>query len=168
MTRKTKAEPPPAGIKYHIRWMIRRDLPYVLDIERASFEFPWRGEEFIHTLKQRNSIGMIAEAPTGDYPIAFMVYELHRERLHVLNFAVSPQYRVMGVGRAMVDKLKSKLSAAGRMCLSTIVRDSNVAGHLFLKSQGFHALDVFRGFYDECDDDAYYFEYEHGGERGER
>ena len=31
----------------HIRWMIRRDLPEVLDIEADSFEFPWYEDDFV-------------------------------------------------------------------------------------------------------------------------
>jgi hypothetical protein len=30
-----------SGVRVHIRWMIRRDMKEVLDIERESFEFPW-------------------------------------------------------------------------------------------------------------------------------
>ena len=32
---------PKQETRVHIRWMIRRDMPEVLDIEAASFEFPW-------------------------------------------------------------------------------------------------------------------------------
>ena len=34
-------------IGLHIRWMIRRDMPEVLDIERCSFEFPWTEDDFV-------------------------------------------------------------------------------------------------------------------------
>ena len=36
--------------RVHIRWMIRRDMPEVLEIERKSFEFPWFEEDFIRCL----------------------------------------------------------------------------------------------------------------------
>ena len=48
-------------VPVHIRWMIRRDMAEVLEIERAAFEFPWFEEEFIRCLRQRNCIGMVAE-----------------------------------------------------------------------------------------------------------
>src|SRR4029078_10231989 len=48
-------------LRVHIRWMIRRDMAEVVDVERASFEFPWFEEEFIRCLRQRNCIGMVAE-----------------------------------------------------------------------------------------------------------
>ena len=28
-------------VKVHIRWMIRRDMPEILNIEQHCFEFPW-------------------------------------------------------------------------------------------------------------------------------
>ena len=51
----------PAQTRVHIRWMIRRDMPEVLAIEHASFEYPWCEEEFLRVLRQRNCIGMVAE-----------------------------------------------------------------------------------------------------------
>ena len=58
-------------LRVHIRWMIRRDMPEVLDIERDSFEFPWSEEDFMRCLRQRNCIGMVAER--GDRVIVEMM-----------------------------------------------------------------------------------------------
>ncbi|MEC8433997.1 MAG: ribosomal-protein-alanine N-acetyltransferase RimI, partial [Planctomycetota bacterium] len=33
-------------VKVHIRWMIRRDMTDVLQIESQAFEFPWTEEDF--------------------------------------------------------------------------------------------------------------------------
>src|SRR4029079_7559263 len=33
-------------LRVHIRWMIRRDMAEVLEIEAAGFEFPWSEEDF--------------------------------------------------------------------------------------------------------------------------
>ena len=60
----------------HIRWMIRRDMPAVLEIEGASFEFPWSEEEFIRCLRQRNCIGMVA--CRNDEVVGFMIYNCTR------------------------------------------------------------------------------------------
>ena len=75
----------------HIRWMIRRDMPEVLKIEAGSFEFPWSEEDFIRCLRQRNCIGMVAEH--DERVVGFMIYELHKSRLHIINFAVHPTFR---------------------------------------------------------------------------
>ena len=47
--------------KLHIRWMIRKDLEDVLEIERACFEFPWGSDEFITTLRQRDCLAQVIE-----------------------------------------------------------------------------------------------------------
>ena len=52
---------PKQQLSVHIRWMIRRDMSDVLEIENNSFEFPWFEEDFIRCLRQRNCIGMVAE-----------------------------------------------------------------------------------------------------------
>src|SRR6516225_8667977 len=82
---------PQAQTRAHIRWMIRRDMPEVLAIEHASFEFPSCEEEFLRVLRQRNCIGMVAEL--GERIVGFMIYELHKNRLNVLDFAVHPEFR---------------------------------------------------------------------------
>ena len=45
----------------HIRWMIRRDMAGVLEIEKLGFEFSWSEEDFVRCLRQRNCIGMVCE-----------------------------------------------------------------------------------------------------------
>ena len=85
-------------VRIHIRWMIRRDMAEVLAIEAESFEFPWSEEDFIRCLRQRNCIGMVAEL--DDHVVGFMIYELHKNRLHVLNFAVAEPLSPPGRRRA--------------------------------------------------------------------
>ena len=63
-------------VRVHIRWMIRRDMPEVLQTEQESFEFSWTEEDFLRCLRQRNCIGMVAEQ--GEKVVGFMIYELHK------------------------------------------------------------------------------------------
>jgi ribosomal-protein-alanine N-acetyltransferase len=141
----------------HIRWMIRRDMPEVLDIESQSFEFPWSEEDFIRCLRQRNCIGMVAEH--DEQVVGFMIYELHKTRLHVLNFAVNSKFRRRGVGEAMIGKLISKLSHQRRNRILLEVRETNLAAQLFFRSAGFRAVSVLRDFYDDTTEDAYLMQY---------
>jgi [ribosomal protein S18]-alanine N-acetyltransferase len=145
-------------VKWHVRWMIRRDLPRVLEIEKQSFEFPWMEDDFIRCLRRRSCIGMVAENEAGE-AIGHMVYELHKHRLHLLNIAVHQDYRGRGVGYAMVDKLQGKLYIGGRNRILTEVRETNVPALLWLKRNGFKAISILRDFYDDTDDDAYLMQY---------
>ena len=144
-------------LRVHIRWMIRRDMLEVLDIEQMSFEFPWLEEDFIRCLRQRNCIGMVAEY--GDQVIGFMIYELHKSRLHILNFAVSNQFRLQSIGQQMIDKLVSKLSSQRRRRITLEVRETNLAAQLFFKANGFRATSVLRSYYEDSPEDAYVMQY---------
>lgn len=141
----------------HIRWMIRRDMPEVLYIEDRSFEFSWSEEDFIRCLRQRNCIGMIAEH--NERVVGFMIYELHRNRLHVLNFAVHPDFRRRGVGTQMVRKLISKLSPQRRSRIMLEVRETNLDAQLFFRELGFRAVSLLRDFYEDTTEDAYLMQY---------
>lgn len=145
---------PKSGLPVQIRWLIRRDMPEVLDIERQSFEFAWTEEDFLTCLRQRNCIGMVAEY--GQRIVGFMIYELHKARLHILNFAVEPDFRLHKVGQQMVDKLVNKLSQQRRQELVLDIRETNLPGQLFFKQQGFKAiLPILRNHFDDTDEDAY-------------
>ena len=145
-------------IKLHIRWMIRRDMPEVLAIEGGCFDHPWTEEDFLQALRQRNCIGMIAEHE--ERVIGFMIYELHRSRLHLLNFGVSPEFRKIGVGRQMIQKLVTKLSHHRRTRVTLAVREGNLPAQLFFRSQKFVAVKVLRGFYGDNGEDAYFMHYQ--------
>ena len=147
------------NIYTNIRWMIRRDMAAVLDIEQHSFEFPWSEEEFVRCLRQRNCIGMVAERDTT--VVGFMIYELHKNRLHLLNFAVAQDARRTGVGSAMVDKLSSKLTADRRNRIMLEVRETNLDAQIFFRQRGFRAISVLRSFYEDSPEDAYLMQYRH-------
>src|ERR1051325_10272186 len=104
--------------------MIRRDMPDVLAAERASFEYSWTEDDFLRCLRQRNCIGMVAER--DDRVIGFMIYELHKTRLHILNFAVNPEARREGIGGMMVAKLIHKLTTHRRLRIMLAVREGNL------------------------------------------
>ena len=149
----------------HIRWMIRRDMPEVLGIEEQAFEFPWSEEDFIRCLRQRNCIGMVAEH--GEKVVGFMIYELHKIKLHILNFAVHPTYRRSGVGAQMVAKLVSKLSSHRRTRITLEVRETNLPAQLFFRAQGFLAVRVLRAYYEDSGEDAFLMQYQLADDTGE-
>ncbi len=152
-------------LSVNIRWMIRRDMPAVLDIEADSFEFPWLEEDFIRCLRQRNCIGMVVEH--DERVVGFMVYELNKTRLHMLNFAVSPKYRRRGVGSQMIGKLIGKLSAQRRSRIILEVRETNLTAQLFFRDNGFRAVSVLRNYYEDTPEDAYLMQYRYRMEKSQ-
>lgn len=141
----------------HIRWMIRIDMPAVLSIEHGSFDFPRCEEEFLRALRRRNCIGMVAER--GASIAGFMVYELNRGSIDVLNFAVHPAFRREGVGAQMAAKLVGKLSPDRRTRLTIDVRETNLTAQQFFRVQGFRATRVIREHFRDTGEDAYVMTY---------
>lgn len=141
----------------HVKRMVRRDLDAVMVIETSSFEFAWQCGDFIRCLISGRCKGVVVEH--GEQVVGYMIYELHKNRLHILNFAVDPGFRRQGVGKVMVDKLTSKLSHQRRNRILLEVREGNLPAQLFFRSQGFKATRVLKDYYDETDEDAYVFEY---------
>lgn len=125
----------------------------VLEIERGCFQFPWSHDDFIECLRQRNCIGMVSVK--AEVVIGFMVYELHKRKLHILNFAVDEHYQRMGVGTQMVKKLYVKLSQERRTHILLEVRETNLAAQLFFKKLEFKAVGVLADYYEDTPEDAY-------------
>lgn len=136
-----------------IRWLIRRDMADVLRIEQSTYGEAWSDEDFLTCLRQRNCIGMVAEL--DQEIVGFMIYELHKSRLHILNFAVDPNYRRHGIGKQMVHRLVDKLSQQRRSEILIEVRESDLETQLFFKQQGFRAVCVLRSHFDDTEEDAY-------------
>ncbi|MBI3322733.1 MAG: ribosomal protein S18-alanine N-acetyltransferase [Candidatus Omnitrophica bacterium] len=144
-------------MQIHVRWGIRRDMPEVLEIEQEAFVNPWSEDDFTRVLRQRNIRLWVAEK--DDKVVGFMIYELHKHHLHILNFAVGRQFRRTGIGRNMVHKLASKLSAQRKNRITLEVRESNLKAQKFFRSMGFRAVNVFRNYYEDSDEDAYHMVY---------
>jgi ribosomal-protein-alanine N-acetyltransferase len=91
--------------------------------------------------------------------IGSMIYELHRTRLHILNFSVRQEYRRRGIGTAMIEKLISKLSLQRRSRIMLEIRETNLVAQLFFRDAGFRAVSVLRDFYEDTTEDAYLMQY---------
>lgn len=140
-------------LRVRIRWMTTRDLFPVLLIEDESCDYPWTDEEFRGTLRQRGTYGEVAEH--DGRIVGFMIYELKKTRIHVLNFAVAADARRRGVGTQMIARLVEKLSEQCRSRITLEVRESNVAAQLFWRECEFRAVAVLWSFYGETPEDAY-------------
>lgn len=137
----------------HLRWMIGRDLSQVLEIESQLFDYPWTSDEFAAMMRDNDSIGMVAEL--DDSVIGYMVYGLRKTHRHLTNFAVRQDHQRQGVGRQMIEKLKSKLHPDRRTRIRAEVRETNLAAQLFFKAMGFRAVNILKNCYQDCNDDAY-------------
>lgn len=143
-------------VNVHVRWMIGRDLDEVLRIERLSFEDAWTEDELRRNIRKQNCIAWVAEY--GDRVVGFVVYQLHKHHLNVLDLAIHPDWRRRGVGSQLVDKAVSLLSEDRRTKAIVHVSEVNVPAQIFLRQNLFMWVKTDRS---KADDgrDAYRFEY---------
>lgn len=146
------------SLRVHVRWMTRGDMPEVVGIEAASHEFPMSEAKVLEVLRRRNCIGMVAERQGR--VLGFFLYELKRECVRIIDFAVAPEHRRLGVGGKMMDKLKSKLIPGRRTRLELTARETKTSSLLFLKDQGFKATGVIREFFEDSGEDGYAMVYD--------
>lgn len=137
--------------------MIRRDMPEIIGIEQASFDYCWSEEDFSKHLSRRNCVAYVAEC--REKIVGYLVYELNKNNLTILNLAVHLDWRWKSVGTQMINKLIVKLDGKRRRVIKINVRETNLSAQLFLRQKCFLAQSIKRGFYSDSGEDAYVMEY---------
>lgn len=141
-----------------IRWMIRRDLDEVLEIEKQSFDDPWDKKEFIDRLRVYETIGMVFTYQ--DVVAGYVVYTLHKRSLEILNLAVHPEYRRCSAGTLLIEKLQYKVNGHYRRDhITALVRETNLPAQKLLAKNHFICDGIVKGAYANHDEDAYSFIY---------
>ena len=139
------SEPEKSESHIDIRWLIRRDMDEVLRIEAESFGVNrWSEEEFLACLRQRNCIGVVIVRDYSEV-LGFMIYELHKQKLTILNMALQPVSRRQGFGRLAIDRMEVKLSQQRRTSVQAHVTEDNLDAHLFFSACGFRCEKTERG-----------------------
>ena len=141
----------------NVRWLIRSDIPAVLDIENLSCNTSWEESDLLSLLKTRWVIGLVAEL--NHRVVGFMIYELHKTKLHVLHFSVDPDFLRQSIGSRMIAKLHEKIRVSSRNEITLEVRESNLDAQLFFKAMGFKAISILHSHFDDTDEDAYLMRY---------
>jgi ribosomal-protein-alanine N-acetyltransferase len=153
------------GARRSVRWVMRQDLPAILEIERASFPDPWDEGRLVEVLRRQNVAALAADS-VGRV-VGYLVYELAPGGIEVLRLAVDPDCRRQGVGRQLLAKLVPKLHPHRRRQIGLHVRETNLAGQHFLAAGGFRATGVVRGYFEaDTGEDSYRFVL--GWPRGDR
>ncbi|MFO7275991.1 MAG: ribosomal protein S18-alanine N-acetyltransferase [Pseudomonadota bacterium] len=127
-----------------IRPMTEHDVPAVVAIERASYQFPWSEGIFRDCLR----VGYVCRVVTvGDEVIGYGVMSTGAGEAHILNLCVSSAYRCQGIGRRLLDYLLDRGAAMGMTEAFLEVRPSNTAAIRLYQSMGFEQVGLRRGYY---------------------
>jgi [ribosomal protein S18]-alanine N-acetyltransferase len=126
------------------------DLPAVLSIERRSFPAPWSLAMFV--LEVSKPSGVCIAAVAGDEIIGYLVCSRYADVFHLMNVAVDPDLRRLGIAARMVERM---LDEAGRDERYTLeVRISNHAAIAMYEKLGFRRAGRRRRYYSDNGEDA--------------
>jgi ribosomal-protein-alanine N-acetyltransferase len=127
-----------------IRPMAENDIPNVIAVERASYQFPWSEGIFRDCLR----VGYVCRVVTiNDEIIAYGVMSVGAGEAHILNLCVTEVYRCRGVGRRLLIYLIERGSASGMSEAFLEVRPSNTSAIRLYLSLGFEQVGMRRGYY---------------------
>lgn len=139
--------PPRASIA--LRPMCRADLDAVLAIEERVFPQPWtRGffEKELATPQASCAVAVLSDGEAGPVVGYSVCWAILDER-HLLNVAVHPDHRGLGVGRRLVEAVLEAGRSSGGRVVYLEVRAGNVPARRLYKRLGFRELGVRRGYY---------------------
>ena len=127
-----------------IRPMSENDVPEVIAVERASYQFPWSEGIFRDCLR----VGYVCRVVTvNDAIIGYGVMSVGAGEAHILNLCIGDSYRCRGVGRRLLTYLIERGTAAGMSEAFLEVRPSNTSAIRLYLSVGFEQVGMRRGYY---------------------
>ena len=140
-------------MSFSLRRLDLADLDAIEKIERASYPTPWSRSMFASELAKQSSSSIAAVADGGQL-IGYLVLSRYVDAWHVMNVAVDPDHRRLGVASAMLSRLFDVTQADAERGYTLEVRISNLAAISLYESFGFVSHGVRRGYYTDNREDA--------------
>jgi ribosomal-protein-alanine N-acetyltransferase len=137
-----------------IRRTRRSDLDSIIVIETICFPDPWDSSVFAEALDQYPSTFFAAE--DGGKLVGFIAAGIEDtgEEIygHIMNLAVSPEYRNRGIGTLLVKRVEQEVMAAGASGIQLEVRIGNCAAQQFYLTCGYRPVFHIAAYYANSED----------------
>lgn len=135
--------------------MALTDLPWVLEIERASFPTPWSEASFRHELFD-NPYSQLFVMKGSRVPgvIAYACVWLVDQELRVNNISVHPRWRSRGLGSRLLRFLLEHAQCQGCTEAALEVRPSNGPAIRIYEKAGFRPVGSRKNYYMDTREDA--------------
>jgi ribosomal-protein-alanine acetyltransferase len=124
------------------------DLPEVLEIERSAFRFPWTKGMFLHELKVPFSRSRVVRLSDHSRKLGgYVCWWVVGDEAEILNIAVAPSCRRLGIARTLVEHVSSDARARAATALHLEVERDNTAARKLYESLGFVESGLRRNYY---------------------
>jgi len=135
-----------------LRPMIVEDLEQVVEIEKASMPSPWSKELFEEELKRDRARYFVGEI---DGQVAgYMGYWEAPQEAHIINLAISPQFRQKGLGFQMLEYCLRFAYNQGARLATLEVRESNGAAQRLYEKMNFRTVAIRKKYYSDNQENA--------------
>ena len=127
-----------------IRPMHELDVPVIVAIERAAYQFPWSEGIFRDCLR----VGYICRViDVGSELAGYGIMSVGAGEAHILNVCIRDEFRCRGFARKILLYLLERARTAGMYEAFLEVRPSNTAAARLYHSMGFEQVGIRRGYY---------------------
>ena len=127
-----------------IRPMHELDVPVIVAIERAAYQFPWSEGIFRDCLR----VGYVCRVvDIGGELAGYGIMSVGAGEAHILNVCIHEEFRCRGLARKVLVYLLERARASGMHEAFLEVRPSNTAAARLYHSMGFEQVGVRRGYY---------------------
>ena len=137
-----------------IRDATYQDLPQILEIERLSFPQPWSLNAFRRELTLPFSRLVVAfpNIAGADSAAAFMCRWLVADESHILNLAVHPDHRRLGLGTELLGQAIDEAKAKRAQLVTLEVRRSNLPARNLYRKFSFEERRLRHNYYGPGED----------------
>jgi [ribosomal protein S18]-alanine N-acetyltransferase len=140
-------------VSVDLRALVGSDLDAVEDIERVSYPAPWSRSMFAAELQKPGALAIGAFRESGEL-VGYAIVSRYVDAWHVMNIAVTPDYRRRGIARALLERMFEITASDPRRGYTLEVRVSNAEAIRLYERVGFEARGIRRGYYTDNREDA--------------
>jgi ribosomal-protein-alanine N-acetyltransferase len=137
-----------------VRRLSLHDLDAIERIENAVYPTPWSRSMFAGELAKPSSLSLGGFDPHSGRLVAYLVVSRYVDAWHIMNLAVNPDWRRLGVASRLLDELFELTGNDPRRGYTLEVRVSNTTAIALYEHFGFESSGVRRGYYTDNREDA--------------
>lgn len=127
-----------------IRQLDVADLDRVIDIEHASYPYPWSSGIFADCMRVGYDCSGLQLGPVL---IGYVIQSQAAGESHLLNLCIAPEWQGSGYGTLLLDHAIRLAKAQSCHCMFLEVRPSNPVGISLYQRKGFSIVGERRDYY---------------------
>ncbi len=139
-------------MKISLRLAKPDDVDAIAEIEKQSFSVPWSRELITEELLFPLSLNIVAVSSCK--VVGYVLSWLIPPEVHILNIAISPEFRNKGIGKRIMEKLFQVAMERGASKFTLEVRSCNINAIIFYQRFGFVTKGIRRNYYQDTGEDA--------------